>query len=505
MLKAPDVTEAVQRRALEVFKSARRKSSVRGLAEALFNSNDLPVEIADAVCAAGGPDELALWLALPGRTADQIVSRLKKERRVKVLSSVADRDDLPGEVFENLVNASRNPKVLAKVCGNESVPEEVRVAAALRGINSVATSSQSGWTRKDRLSSVLAPLPGELRDKALVQVDNKFVLFSAASTHGVSPELAAHLYPMVLESSETGRQEFQEAADAVRDSQSGHHSFYGAYEKSWWPVSFLPVVTEMANSGSLTPEQTGNLTKALTSYLEAVKDYNAAMSKNSRYYGTRDFAGEFDNAIEALNVSSGSAEPILESYTEEELLLRAQEIAAISAPRSPLAFQVIVHSSATMEITELVYSKAVYTYDMAGEALKDMFRNGRYDYAARLILNVRFTNIWDLGSYVSAADDVTAAITSLIRVLAEDPFGYYQAWAWKAIFESGLVTDEVLWEIPVDAFARLDSWDATTASTVTRMLSELLGDDAAVWSVFETLVNDGGITLREAAETAVIL
>ena len=95
IIQAGAATDIIYRRAAALFE--QHSSSALGVV--LLRSPGLPDELADRVCAAGGIDELVGWLSRPGRTTEQIIAKVKSEKRVTVLQALLDRDDMPPEIF----------------------------------------------------------------------------------------------------------------------------------------------------------------------------------------------------------------------------------------------------------------------------------------------------------------------------------------------------------------------------------------------------------------------
>lgn len=493
LLVAPDVPETIQRRAVEVFCSKRKGNS--NLAEAIFNSPNLPAELADRVCEHGGPKELALWLAMEGRTKEEITARLKKEKRVTVLSSVADRSDLPLEVYENLIKASRNPKVLIRLIENEALDVRVRTQAAIKAFNSSSA---------DRMMTTLVKaIPEESLSDIVLKVDSFNAKLRIATNNVINEDAKRQVLSIIVGRFADAHEKAEMTIDSL-DMESQTNRYYRTYLPQI--SAERDALSNMASYGAFTNEEINMLVEAIDRYVALIKTHPQANASQASYF-QRYEVDPFLDLIEVLKVSVAEIEPIDITCDRETLVNRASEVAAITAPTTPLALDIIFHPEADADIADMVYRK-VSSGAARDQTLGLLLKEGRYEYVADLVIRgIVFS--WLSDEIIAAAQEPT----EFIRVFLERYFAgnqermhYAAQWALVTVLGSKHLTSDQVKELPVEVLSMEGlEWTDTMRSNISGALLELLGDDEAHWSVFETLVNDGGLSLETAASTATLL
>jgi hypothetical protein len=107
----------------------------------------------------GSRNELGVltgWLRRPGRTSEEIVSRLTKEKRVSALLTLAEIRDLPADVYERIARAD-SPKISVVLLANPSVPRALRVR---RACGLFANENFSSWDSTEAAKASMAFDPG---------------------------------------------------------------------------------------------------------------------------------------------------------------------------------------------------------------------------------------------------------------------------------------------------------------------------------------------------------
>ena len=93
----------------------------------------------------------AAWAARPGRTSDELIALIEGETRVKVLAALAERDDLPTDVYATIARQAKGQGALLAVVVNQIVDSKVRISAASRYIDVIReAAAKNEDTRRGR-------------------------------------------------------------------------------------------------------------------------------------------------------------------------------------------------------------------------------------------------------------------------------------------------------------------------------------------------------------------
>lgn len=130
LLDLPTPSLEIQRSVLAYAVRTKETSLVAKLArhDALEFEIDLALRDNDAAVVK------AAWAARPGRTAEELVDLVRNEKRVTILSALAERDDLPADVYTAIAGTAKGVTPLLRVVGNTVAPDEARFVAASRYI-----------------------------------------------------------------------------------------------------------------------------------------------------------------------------------------------------------------------------------------------------------------------------------------------------------------------------------------------------------------------------------
>ena len=100
-------------------------------------------------------------LSRPGITEEEIVDSLKKESRVKVLSSLASSKGLSIAIYESIYKATDNKKVLFDIVNNKDIDQSVRLNSTIKIIK-ILEKAYSGNGLYDTYLQDLSSLSKEI-------------------------------------------------------------------------------------------------------------------------------------------------------------------------------------------------------------------------------------------------------------------------------------------------------------------------------------------------------
>lgn len=153
MAAAPDgaLDTGLQRRILE----HARRNDARDLAVALLGRNDLDPEIDREIGRSSELDVLIPWILRSGRDPGELVERLNRETRVKILSTLAGTAGLPETAYTALAEHT-SEKILWTLLENPDAP----LSAVRQALKAIVTGSPRSNNRYDVASQLAAVLNG---------------------------------------------------------------------------------------------------------------------------------------------------------------------------------------------------------------------------------------------------------------------------------------------------------------------------------------------------------
>ena len=246
---------------------------------------DLEPEIDAKLKDAPGVSVKAAWASRPGRSEDEISKLLEKEKRVKVLTSLAERDDLPEVVYKTIATKSKGIGALVSLLSNAKVPFSIKEIAAVKltelyGSDYDAESSNS--KRIQEITNILAQNP-ELCVVIANSTDNINVLYGVAKMGPLNELSQKKLIEILKKSITISEKKERTSWDKVSSST----------------FSYLVSIGDvLLNHGSLTEESKKD-------YLDIVKSVlKKYPEEKSSYYGT-----QLNNTIENIKKSRKITRP----------------------------------------------------------------------------------------------------------------------------------------------------------------------------------------------------
>lgn len=494
----------LQERALAAFKENTKANSA--LAQSLLKCNGLDDAISREVCKLGGAEEIAIWLTLPGRTSDEVVALLKKEKRVKVLSSIVDRDDLPVEVFETLIKATKNAELLAKVVANESVPNNIKMLAVAKGLKSLDTSSYGEtWATSGKMRALVNVMSAEIRATAFDGVTNFKILKDLFSILGedtpmsVSDRMKAALLPVLSDPMLPGNLVHRNSAKSfVENKVSG------------WET--LESLTVLASADRFSDEEVTNLRAELDLLSERIAEEVAANPPQGHRYsrGALGVSNEQIAALLAVLDKNGLEVALPEHLSVQDVVGALQEAAR--------------NHGADGRIRLLQISKAALQHpNLSNEALCEIA--GSVPNLAEIATQRSLQLFGELAAVEVALSTYGSDAFSYLVANCNNPLevctaGFDHITSRRIVFHVATKSERVqlgdlVKAIPVDVLFALQSdyWIVSNEEAAKALSDQIFAEvvnasselSEETWQIFATLIADGGISIADALGAGIAL
>lgn len=465
MVQDPTGDPTVQRRILAVGAASND-------GDLLATLENLPVLAPDVDSAIGkrkGAKERAAWIARKERTSSEVRAALKSEKRVVVLQAAAKRTDLTHSDYALLANHDV-PKVWSALLLNSEVSIEIKKSLATRW---GARMDDDGWRASDALVRHFGPIPAT-HDALASQSTNEVVLtFVSKSALSEASQMRVLKYAIV---SNLAR---------VKAAPAGTNY----YEISRRFEEALNAAKGLASSAGTTPEVREQL-------LQAFVGVGVIPGPNRSYYSNANLEQSRIEMIEAIK--AGPTGAILDPAEEaantldlDRLLVLAQ--LAKSDSNATLAQAVIANPIATGEILREVCG--FIGWHGRNQVLEMLARREDPSAFIEVLLNT-----WGaIDDDILAKTNDPSAVLCRIAAKTAETVGTRGSADALMVLQSRWCTPEVLVEMPVASIGHPEA-PANIAKVVNTTLVKAFGADEQKWTLFEALVGDGSLPLREVIE-----
>lgn len=432
-----------QKKYRELGRLAARPDTIAELDATLRSRNELGV--------------LTGWLARPGRTGDEIVSRLAKEKRVTALVTLAGVENLPHDVYERLAKFE-SPKISEALLANLSVPREIRVR---RASMLFADDHYGQWNAAAASKPSVESDPGFVDALAGV-VDSVTGIVFCLENSKVNAENSSRFLKLAI------------ASEKAEKSNSSSSRYYRTGSEE---------VFCLLASADLTDDDAKTLVKALS-----------RNAKNQSRYGRNDI----DRALAVLESRGSEFNQLLTEFEECTDPIRAGErfnalISSGSTYQKERVLSVACHHKALPASFMIPYSDDIKDADTAA-LVEEWDRRGDVRSLAEAMLRTFYAAHW-----LDSVQDPLGLLVEIFRLCAET--GQEQPY-W-------LMRHPVLLEDP-DRVVEVLGWaqlltlsaeDERLKKAVTEQVTKRLGSDPLLWENFDAIGEEFSGTLVELLET----
>lgn len=424
----------------ELGRLAERGDTIAELDEKLGSRNEIGV--------------ITGWLRRPGRTREEIVARLAKEKRVSALLPLASMEDLPEEVYER-VALQDSAKISVALLANKSVPRSLRVA---RAAALFADANFSHWNTVEAVKTSHLFDPGFVADLA-PRVTSLAGAHFCLTNGKVTSADASRFLAMALAAEKT--------------DQSDPHRYYH--------TSYEDVLCLLAEA-DLVAKDVEVLTKAL----------RRGEKRNQSRYGRNDFA----RGLSALESRNSEFEVLLTEFVSCTDPVRTGErfTALLKTATDYQKERVLSTGCRHQHLDSALMLPHVEDIRGADEEslVREWERRGDTTVLGRAMVTVFYGGHW-----LEVLKDPLPVLVEAFRACGDDEPPYWLARHQLFLDHPERVVDLLGW----GNLLVLASEDDKLRTAVSEKVTARLGSDPLLWENFDSLGEDFSGTLGELLDT----
>ena len=468
MVQDTTCAASVQRRICAVGSAQGDGDLLAALAAHPVIPDDVDLKIGKRV----GAKERSAWVSRKDRTLKELRDVLSKEKRVGILVAAAKRTDLHDKDYINLVRHG-HPKVLSEIIGNSSVSDAVKEHAAA-AIGSTPVDDYN--TRTDYNLVFLFKSRPQLHDALASKSEYPHILCFVAGS-----KTSAAIQRRLLSVVAAPYISFM-SIDAEANYSEAHR--YNGYKQA---------LDEFAKSPHAFDDVRAELLLALKS----------ASFKRIGRYGNHNSDTDRLGLIQQLEMPAvvTSEDPMNEarSSSDPDRLLELAQ-AARDGRGEALAQALFANPDLTLDAGRL--AAQALQYGSVKQVANDLSVRGRADLYAAVVVRYPYQTLNDeilvrFGNPTEVLALVAREMLEAFRAKSGSQGVMDQQSMARSLLLSRYCTSGVLLEMPIVVFTTPDI-PAHIPGILTAALAEAFQEDSRQWELFEALVGDGALPLREA-------
>ena len=429
------------------------------LAVKLLNHPSLDQSVDDKLRDVEAAAVKAAWAARPGRSTAELTALVDAEKRANVLTALAERTDLPEEVYVAIAAKATGIKTLSALVSNSNAPSEARdrALAALLVPRTPSFEPEHGLdTATVAAYSRTFQIAGGVASKHVEQADDMHLLAATAQSGIAIPaDRQVHLTKSLLET-------FGEAAKTAPDAWNGLMAQMSGLARAIANTNpgldkqAAAYLTELLGTFNPDPDrgQARNIAYAAKEIEEAVKRHSKI--------------GSFPlSDVESTDALKRLMEGVKKAYNANELTARD-----------------------LTDLTNMVVKSKYSTPELCAEACNWSWNRADSetitltDDPAKQAAIIGVSHIYyGLDRILKRLKNPAAVLGAMIDQ-SKDGFDRHD----RLMLESKFLTEELLGRMPARAFFDAENIERPRLYVQQRLLSELGTDEA--WNMFETLSDD---------------
>ena len=445
----------------QVFNFGVRTKNQELLATLAKVDNLLP-EIDEALRDQGSAVVKAAWASRKGRSQDDLVKLVLKEKRIKVLTALAERSDLPQEVYKVIAEKSNGQGSLNALVLNQDVELEHRSVALLRLLTFFEVNTDPSRSMHDnrysQISNILAVSP-ELAEVVGINSNNISALHAAAN-HSLLSEQAQRNILSILKS----------GIVTVEQIKRSNYNSLGAHSYNF----ITNIVDSMCEQGPLAPD----VAKEFTGIIKKLdKKFSQPASYYSNYFA--DTLKNIANSENNLRVDLKSKIASASTSTEIDEIIKQLEKYSTGNKSSSSVIESTVLAIIASPIS--TSDQTVYLLNNTSTSWYRLRDIKKITDDPKKIGAILALYPWmGIDSLLGKLDDPELAMESLLAYTIKEENQVSQE-----ILNSRYLTESIAGKLPLRALSRNE-----TPAMVNSFLSNKLKDSlttAEQWLTFETL------------------
>jgi hypothetical protein len=413
----------------------------------------------------------AAWAARPGRQTADLVKLVEKEKRVKVLTSLAERDDLPDELYNQLAVKSTGQSALFAIASNVNAPQQARHKATARLAAMFIPGEVSGGAETRKVAEVTKLLGNspELADIVVRNTENHGAIGACVAATGLSPASQRHIARIAKKLA---------ASTIERFTRQESRRYY-----SWYGQNWIPSIAEaLADHGDI-DKQAGDELIAMLEELDTAANSPTPSNATGNQPSSSRHHSEFKNAADKLREAMGKTRVDLLSLassasTPAEIATVITELEKRNGgynrfSRSAAVVVALVNNPVTSlnEISELVARYLNWQN-------RNLFANLTSDPDRVAVVASRMV-YWDVDAILERSSDPQASFATLLTMVSDGRRFPLE------LLQSKYFSVDLIGKLPLDILSNEE-----TPVNVAQMIASYLDtsiSDAETWATLETL------------------
>ena len=473
LMNAEEISIALQQR---IFTHGRRRNDAVLLAK-LASHPSLNEKVDTQLKEEQAALVRCAWISRPGRELKDIADVIAKEKRVTVLSALAEQTSLSEQVALTLVERTKNTKVLLTLVKSQTLSLEIRTSAADRIVESLDGISNLGIDSKqvEVLQTIASSIDGYL-ENLVIKNPTLLVLRAAVSHCPLKPESQQLFIELFMKN-------FSDKLTITPTSRFDNGSIA--------QNDICNIVESLCETSQLDDEVRKTLVKI-------IKDVKSQFQKDNWSISRMDRALECLKNAKAVNFNALKEEfdAIKTSEGISNFIQQVEGLAQLGTLpyRHPilntLATKITLSPIGTAEHVKII--DGWFQWNVSSELVS------RIDDAPKQVALISIGSFYGLDYHKLVSDAPNTA--ELMDALVDHAAKNDEHWMLNNLTESTHFADRHLRRIPLQLLSRMELREDHRA-----ILMDVLADDAIseeIWATIETLSDEYEGSIQELIELA---
>jgi|LauGreDrversion4_1035100.scaffolds.fasta_scaffold04655_7 hypothetical protein len=473
LMTAEEITVALQQR---IFTHGRKRNDVALLAR-LASHPSLDASIDAQLKEESAALVRCAWISRPGRNLEDITDVITKEKRVTVLSALAEQPMLSEQVARTLVERTKNTKVLLTLVKSPTLDDDIKKSAADRIVASLdGVGSHSIDTKQvDVLCTIASSIEGYL-EQVVIDAPNLVVLRAAVTHCPLDADSQRLLVNMFLE---TYAQQLSYQPTSRFDNGSVAQ------------VDLCNIIEAMCETSQLDD----GVRKTLEKAVKSVKTHYSADNWN---------LSRLDRALECLkNANAANFNALREEFdaitTSEGITTFISQVES-QARKGTLPYRHPILNTLATKITLSPIGTAEHVKSIEGwfqwNASSELV--ARIDDTAKQVALITVGTFYGL-DYHKIIFDAPNSL-ELMDALVDHAACNEERWMLDHLTESSFFADRHLRRIPLQLLSQMELREEHRSILMDVLADDTISDDT--WSTIETLSDEYEGSIQELIELA---
>ena len=408
----------------------------------------------------------AAWASRDGRKLSELEDLVKGETRVKILQALAEKENLPEQVYIAIATQCKGQGALTALCLNQSIDNEIRVLAAKNLAEKLDSKSESKTSKTENTISMILTSFSDLADTFVEYTSNKSAIIIAAGSGYLQPK---------------NQRKVAEIINSSANNLEKESNPYGYHSYSWIPDT----VKSMTSFGKIDDEAS----KIICQSLAILKKYHE--TRSNTYYSdevkeaikkVKDSTSKpFVDYVKAVNECK-SREEISDLVLRLKVLISNSSRSSLNIRTEAVALAVIASPFSDVTLVDDVSSWLTwYTYRQATKMTND------YHKLAILLYHFPYLGY---ESVLSKSSDPHKCLEILISTFIEK-----STQIPSELLASKFMNKEIVSKLPLSVL-----YNETLPGFLLEMIGDMLENGLTsdnAWVTFESLGSDFNGTIED--------